>query len=62
MSKSKDKVHEFCAGGGCCPVLVQHPDRSLDIAEDGRTLTKLRPEDAEKFARVLIELGYGALK
>jgi hypothetical protein len=62
MSKSQEKVHEFCAGGGCCPVLVQHPDRSLDIAEHGKTLAKLRPEDAHNLALVLIRLGYGVEK
>ena len=55
-------IHEFCAGGGCCPVLSQHPDRSVQIVEDGKTLVKLRPEDADNLARLLARLGYGGPK
>lgn len=59
MPKPDTTVHEFCAGGGCCPVLVQHPDKSLDIVEHGERLVQLRPADASKLVRILLELGYG---
>jgi hypothetical protein len=53
------KTHEFCAGGGCCPVICQHPDRRVDIVEGGKVLVKLRPEDADSLVRLLAQLGYG---
>ena len=53
------RIHHFCSGGGCCPVLVEHPDGHLEIAEDGETKVELPAELAEGLALKLIELGYG---
>jgi hypothetical protein len=54
-----NKIHELCAGGGCCPVLVEQPDRTLSICEDGQTLVSLSADQADRLARVLASLGYG---
>lgn len=55
---AKEHVHEFCAGGGCCPVLVERPG-GVAIEDDGETLVELSDEQAHKLTDVLISLGYG---
>lgn len=59
MSKAEVKTYEFCAGGGCCPVLVQHPDKSVEILDEGKLVVTLRPEDASRLVQVLLGMGYG---
>ena len=55
-------IHQFCAGGGCCPVLHSHPDRHVEIVDEGKSLLRLRPKDADELARLLTRLGYGDVK
>lgn len=52
------KVFSLCSGGGCCPVMLQHADRSIEVSEHGVGV-KLDPAQAEALARQLRELGYG---
>ena len=52
------KVYELCSGGSCCPVMLQHEDRTVEITEDGVGV-RLDPAQAANLARWLHELGYG---
>ncbi len=52
------QVFELCSGGGCCPVMRQYEDRSIDVTEDG-VAVKLDPSQADALARRLRDLGYG---
>ena len=58
VTMAKEHVHQLCAGGGCCPVLVERPD-GVAIEDEGKTLVELSAEQADNLARVLTSLGYG---
>lgn len=60
MPKAEVKTYDFCGGGSCCPVLIQHADKSVDIVDEGKLVLKLRPEDASRLVQVLTGLGYGS--
>jgi hypothetical protein len=49
-------MHEFCAGGGCCPVLVEYADGSLAIVDNGRELVSLTPDTAARLEESLRRL------
>lgn len=46
-------VHEFCSGGGCCPVLEEYADGTIAIVEDGKELVTMNEATALKLAETI---------
>lgn len=51
--RTPKSVHEFCSGGGCCPVLEEYADGTIAIVEDGKELVTMNAETALKLAETI---------